>query len=128
MTRMRFEVLAAFAVGALLPVLETVRRGIGHWLISFSTMFEDYVAGGLLLVAALVSWRSTGYGPPLLLASWAYVTGMMSSSFWYQLEATIRGTAMEANNLTVLGFKAILWATCVTAVVRCMRRIRAESS
>ena len=119
---MRFEVVTAFIVGSLLPVLETMRRGIDHWAVSFSTMFEDYVAGGLLLVGAIVSVRSKTYALPLLLASWAYATGMMSSSFWYQLESTIRGVGLETNNSTVLGFKAVLWGTCVMSVACCIRR------
>ena len=49
---MRFQVRSAIAIGLLLPVLETVRRGMGHWAIEFTTMFEDYLAGALLLVAA----------------------------------------------------------------------------
>jgi hypothetical protein len=45
---MRFEVTAAFAMGVMLPVLETARRGISHWTVNFTTMFEDYLAGALL--------------------------------------------------------------------------------
>jgi hypothetical protein len=52
---MRFEVIAAFVIGVLLPVLETCRRGIGYWRVDFTTMFEDYVAGALLLIGAWVS-------------------------------------------------------------------------
>ena len=42
---MRFEIVAAFIIGALLPVMETLRRGVSHWLVNATTMFEDYVAG-----------------------------------------------------------------------------------
>ncbi len=52
---MRFEIVAAFTIGALLPVLETLRRGISHWLVNATTMFEDYVGGrapGLVAAAA----------------------------------------------------------------------------
>ncbi|HKG59299.1 MAG TPA: hypothetical protein VKB05_05925 [Pyrinomonadaceae bacterium] len=41
---MRFEVVAALVIGILLPVLETARRGISHWTVNFTTMFEDYLA------------------------------------------------------------------------------------
>jgi hypothetical protein len=123
---MRFEVISAFVVGSLLPVLETVRRGIDHWAVSFTTMFEDYVAGSFLLISAFVSVRSKPYALPLLLASWAYATGMMSSSFWYQLESTIRGVGLEANNSMVLAIKAILWSTCVMSLACCFRQSLAK--
>ena len=55
---MRFEVIAAFVVGVLLPVMETGRRGIGHWAVEFTTMFEDYVAGALLLLGAWATVRA----------------------------------------------------------------------
>jgi hypothetical protein len=120
---MRFEVIAAFVIGALLPILETLRRGIGHWAVNFTTMFEDYLAGGLLLVAAWLTLSRRSYGPTLLLVAWAYTTGMMGSSFWYQLEATLRGTATEPNDMTVLLFKLALWSTCVAGLVLSFGRV-----
>ena len=43
--------------GVLLPVLETIRRGFGHWAVHTTTMLEDYLAGGLLIVAGLAAAR-----------------------------------------------------------------------
>ena len=43
----RLEETASWLVGILLPVLETFRRGLGHWRADFSTLFEDYAAGVL---------------------------------------------------------------------------------
>lgn len=120
---MRFEVNAAFVVGALLPVLETTRRGISHWTVEFTTMFEDYVAGALLLIGAWASYRARWWGGMFLLLAWAYFTGLMSSSFWYQLEDTIRQTSSEPNNLVVVIVKFLLWATCVTALVVSFRSV-----
>lgn len=119
---MRFEVIAAFIVGALLPVLETARRGISHWAVEFTTMFEDYVAGALLLIGAWASWRARSWGGTFLLLAWAYFTGLMSSSFWYQVEESIRRTASEPNNFVVVIVKFLLWTTCVTALVLSFRR------
>ncbi|MGQ0762974.1 MAG: hypothetical protein ACT4OT_13305 [Acidobacteriota bacterium] len=120
---MRFEVIAALIVGALLPVLETARRGINHWTVEFTTMFEDYLAGALLLIGAWASYRARRWGALFLLLAWAYFTGLMSSSFWYQLEDTIRGTATEPNNIVIVGVKFLLWATCVTALVLSFRSV-----
>lgn len=118
---MRFEIIAAFILGALLPVLETCRRGLSHWTVEFTTMFEDYVAGALLLIGAWASYRARSWGVLFLLLAWAYFTGLMSSSFWYQLEETIRQTSTEPNNFIIVIVKFLLWATCVTALVLSFR-------
>jgi hypothetical protein len=119
----RFEVVAALVVRILLPVLETARRGISHWTVDFTTMFEDYVAGALLLIGAWASYRARSWGAVFLLLAWAYFTGLMSSSFWYQLEETIRHTSSEANNFVVIIVKFLLWATCVRSLVLSFRRV-----
>lgn len=71
---------------------------------------EDYVAGGLLLWAALALARRRPSGWVLMLAASAYATGMMSSSFWKQLEAQLTGETWEDNQGVVVGFKLFLWA------------------
>ena len=119
---MRFEVTAAFAIGALLPVLETYRRGIGYWGVEFTTMFEDYVAGALLLLGGWASYRARPGGETFLVLAWGYVAGLMGSSFWSQLEETLRGTASEPDNLLVVAVKSLLWGISVACVVLSFRR------
>jgi hypothetical protein len=85
-------------------------------------MFEDYVAGGLLLASGVLSIQGKRFAPLCLLGSWAYVTGMISSSFWYQLEATLRGIEWEPNNSVVLLVKMLLWSTCVVSLALSFRR------
>lgn len=116
-TIMRFEVIAAFAIGILLPLLETCRRGITHWTVDFTTMFEDHVAGALLLIGGWAAYRKRSWGTLFLILAWAYVTGMMGGSFWYQLEDTLRQNASEPNNLLVVVIKFLLWAICVVSLV-----------
>ncbi len=123
---MRFEVAAAFAMGALLPVLETCRRGISHWGVEFTTMFEDYVAGALLLVGAWAAYQRRTWGPMFLVLAWAYFAGLMGSSFWYQLEETFRQTTSEPNNLLVVIVKFLLWATCVVSLILAFKGARQE--
>ena len=118
---MRFEVIAAFVIGTMLPVLETCRRGIGFWAVNFTTMFEDYVAGALLLIGGWAAYRARSWGTMFLMLAWAYVTGLMSSSFWGQLEETIRQTAVEPNNALVVIVKFLLWGTCVGSLILAFR-------
>ena len=120
---MRFEVLAAFAIGVLLPVLETARRGIGHWAINTTTMLEDYLAGAVLLLAGFCAIRRRPFAGRLLLAAWAGVAGMMTLSFIRQIEVTLREEDLEPNNGAVLVIKLALWATCMTALVRSFRSV-----
>ncbi len=120
---MRFEVVAAFVIGVLLPVLETGRRGISHWAVNFTTMFEDYLAGALLLVGGWAAYRSKSWGAPFLVLAWAYFAGLMTSSFVGQLEETLRQTASEPGNLRVLVVKFLLWSVCVISLVLSFRTL-----
>ena len=119
---MRFEVIAAFAIGALLPVLETARRGISHWAVDFTTMFEDYLGGALLLIGGWAAYQGKSWSTTFLVLAWASITGGMTISFVSQLEDTLRGTATEPNNLVVVIVKFLLWGICVTALVLSFRR------
>ena len=44
----------SYVVGLVFIVGETVKRGLGYFAINATTMFEDYVGGAVLLLAALV--------------------------------------------------------------------------
>ena len=119
---MRFEVAAAFVIGILLPVLETARRGISHWAVDFTTMFEDYLGGLLLLIGAWASYRERPWGSIFLVLAWGSISGLMTSSFLGQFEDTIRQTASEPNNMLVVVVKFLLWSTCVVSLVLSFRR------
>jgi hypothetical protein len=118
---MRFEIIAAFVIGVLLPLLETARRGISHWAINFTTMFEDYLAGALLLVGGWAAYRSKSWGSVFLVLAWAYFSGLMTSSFVGQLEETLRQNVSEPNNLLVVVVKLLLWSVCVVSLVLSLR-------
>ena len=121
---MRFEVVAAFVIGVLLPVMETGRRGISHWTVNFTTMFEDYLAGALLLVGGWAAYRRKSWGAAFLVLAWAYFAGQLTSSFVGQLEETLRRTASEPGNLLVLVVKLVLWIICVTSLALSFRTAR----
>ena len=120
---MRFEVVAAFVIGVLLPVLETGRRGISTWTVNFTTMFEDYLAGALLLVGGWAAYRSKSWGALFLVLAWAYFAGQLTSSFVGQLEETLRQIGSEPGNLLVLVVKFLLWSVCVTSLVLSFRTV-----
>ena len=126
---MRFEVTAALVIGLLLPLLETARRGIAHWGVDFTTMFEDYLGGAVLLIGAWAAYRAKAWGATFLVLAWASISGLMTSSFVSQLEDTIRQTVAEPNNAVVVSVKFLLWVTCVTALVLSFRSaMKARSS
>ena len=120
---MRFEAKAALAVGILLPVLETCRRGLDEWGIDFTTMITDYFGGALLLVAARAAYKDRRWAGPFLLLSWGWVAGMLINSFADQLEGTFRGTIDEPHNALVLAVKLLLSAIAAAALVACFRQL-----
>jgi hypothetical protein len=120
---MRFEIVAGFAMGVLLPVLETARRGISHWTINFTTMFEDYLGGALLLIGAWAAYRAKWWGALFLVLAWGSISGLMTSSFLAQVETTLRGTATEPHNLLVVLVKSLLWTVCIISLVLSFRTV-----
>jgi hypothetical protein len=121
----RFDVVAAILLGILLPTLETVRRGIGYWSVSFTTMFEDYLAGVALIICALGALRGARWAPLALLVVWSGVTSMMLLSTVSQIEQHFWGADPEPGSGVVLCAKLLLLLVSVVALVQSIRR-RAE--
>src|SRR5687767_12849844 len=99
---MRFNVTAAIALGILLPVLETARRGFGYWFVNFTTMFEDYLAGAALLVCAVGAIRKAKWAPLWLLIVWTGIMFMMLISTVSQVERHFWGEDPEPRSGIVL--------------------------
>ena len=118
---MRFGAKVAVAMGILLPTPETCRRGLGEWRVDFTTMFEDYLAGALLLVGAWAASRQRSFGVLLLLVAWAWMTGMITITCIDQIEVTIRGTDLEPRNMDVLVAKILLFAWSVAGLTSSFR-------
>jgi hypothetical protein len=123
---MRFEGKAALVLGILLPVLETYRRGLTYWGVEFTTMFEDYIAGALLLAGAWAAYRRSPARAALLLTAWAWVAGMMTISFVSQVEETLRGVDLEPRNTDVLVVKFLLLAVSLLALGRSFRQVSCQ--
>lgn len=114
---MRFESIAAIVLGVALPVLETIRRGFDHWSVNFTTMFEDYVAGIALLIAALGVWLDTRWGRAWMVISWSGVTFMMLASSVSQVEKQFRAD-LEPHSGVVLLIKLLLLLASGYALLR----------
>jgi len=118
---MRYGAKAAVVMGILLPALETYRRGFGEWGVNFTTMFEDYWAGALLLVGAAAVARRRPAGTLLLLVVWGGVTGMILIATVAQIESTLRGSSLEPRNMQVLVAKLLLLAFSASGLVSTFR-------
>ena len=125
---MRFDVVAAILLGILLPTLETVRRGIGYWSVSFTTMFEDYLAGVALVVCALGALRGARWAPLALLIVWSGVASMMLLSTVSQVEEHFWGNDPEPRSGVVLCAKLLLLIVSVVALSQSVRRQTAQRS
>jgi hypothetical protein len=70
---LRPEVLGAWVMGVALPVLEVARRRTNfHPVAAYA---DDFIAGGLLLIAARSASLGRPRGPALLVAAWAVLCG-----------------------------------------------------
>jgi hypothetical protein len=116
-----FEHKAAYVMGVLLPLLEVARRRT-----DFSTIsgyLDDFIAGGLLLLAASLVSRGHPRGPAALVAAWGILCGGLYNSFFGQLES---GRATDVSGLpsaTVIAVKGALYCVALFALYRSVRRI-----
>lgn len=118
---MRINVWAAIGLGILLPVLETVRRGFDHWGVSFTTMFEDYLAGAGLLAAAVGTRLRARWAPSAMIVMWSGTMFMMLISTVSQIERHFWNGDPEPRSGTVLGIKLVLFAISMIALAQSLR-------
>jgi hypothetical protein len=118
---MPYEVRGALVIGLLLPLLETYRRGMAHWGVEFTSMFEDYLAGGLLLVGAWAALSHRAWARDALLVAWSWFTGLMTISLVDHIEVTLRAGSQEPDNAIVIGVKVVLWAAAAWGLISTLR-------
>ena len=123
--RMRFETLAAYGVGLLLPVVEVCRRKTDFS--NIPAYVDDFLIGGLLLLAAGWRARHPGVGRVLLVAAWALFCGGMYYSLFGQFAGTNREDVSGLSNDVVAVVKGILFAVGVVALIRSIRAAIPES-
>jgi hypothetical protein len=121
-----FEEKAALALGIALPLLEIARRRTDFHSIPF--YLDDFIAGGLLLWAALASRRKLPYGRPLLCAVWGMVCGGLYSSFFGQIESRELTDISGLANQYVVIVKGVLFAIAIVAVVCSIRHFSSRTA
>lgn len=84
-------------------------------------MFEDYLAGVLLLFAAWGALRRKAWARDGLVIAWAWLTGMMTTSLVVQLEDTVRIESPEPDNALVICAKTMLFVVSAWALVSTLR-------
>lgn len=72
----------AIIMGIFLPLAETVRRSNQLFdLARFFSWFDDYILGGILLMAVYLVKKRKAYANSCLIAAWGFVSGALFLSF-----------------------------------------------
>jgi hypothetical protein len=122
---MRFEGISAFGIGAFIPVVGTYvdycQRGYKISWADLGGNLDDYLAGGVLLLAGWALARTWPMAALYLTAAWAYMTSLMVSSFWGQVQDTLRGQPDPENGVILCG-KFMILSICLASLVLSLRR------
>jgi hypothetical protein len=119
--RTPIEVAAAYVLGVALPLLEVCRRGADFSQIA--AYADDFLAGGLLLWAAVSTSMRKPIGPVLLVVAWAALCGGFYHSFFGQIATTARRDVSGLSNSTVILIKGGLYAVVILALVLSVRHL-----
>ena len=118
----RFEVTAAWILGIALPVLEVARRRTNFQ--PLASYVDDFIAGGLLLIAASAVTRGRPDGRARLVAAWGILCGGMYGSFFGQLGREGDDISGLPNDVVV----AIKGAICLVALTAMVLSVRSASA
>ena len=122
---LNIKISAYFALfgGILIIILETIRRW--HQLTDihfFPSWFDDYLAGGFLIFAAIKTMKSLNAGLRFLNASWGFATGLMYCSFFIQLVAPDQPDPSSLPTTTVIFIKGIFLLGCLANLILSLLR------
>jgi len=121
---MRFEIAAAYAAGALLPLAEIARRRTDFS--SITAYADDLIIGACLLVAARAASTRRPVGDALLVAAWGAVCGGLYYSFFGHLEHGPGTDISGLANSTVVALKGALYVVALAALALSIRSARAS--
>ncbi len=108
---------ASYLMGALLILVETLRRGFAYWGVHATTIIEDYISGAFLIIAAVLWIKKSPRARMVMAAAWAYMIGMMTPTFFSHFEAYLRGATrildQPHDNVGAIIVKGLLWLAAV---------------
>ena len=116
-----FEHKAAYLMGVALPALEVARRRT-----DFSTVsgyVDDFIVGGLLLLAASLVSRGHPRGRAALVAAWGILCGGLYNSFFGQLGSGRPTDVSGLPSAVVIAVKGALYCVALFALYRSVHRI-----
>lgn len=118
----RFSRDAAFVIGALTPVAETIRRW-STWREDPAAYFDDFFLSGLLLYGAWRVLKDPRTGQRFLAAGWGFACGMIYPSFFFQLDRVQQGLPDPApiSSEWVLVIKTVGFAVAILSLVFSLR-------
>jgi hypothetical protein len=119
---MRLGGRAALVFGIFAIAVETWRRwhqfgDIAMW----PSIFDDYLAGGFLIIASRIAARDVRKGRVWLAAAWGAATMMMFSSLFGQLVGHFASDPSGLPIAVVISVKAILLAVCAAGLAATLR-------
>ena len=91
---LKTSVKMATVMGLFLPIAETVRRSNQIFdLTRFFSWFDDYILGGILLIAVHLVKRRKNNAISFLIAAWGFVAGALFLSFLSQFDYYMTNTS-----------------------------------
>ena len=115
----------SYVIGLVFIIGETLKRGIGYFAINATTMFEDYVGGAVLILAAVVWAKGYKVAPKMMAAAWGYTAGGLMVPFFAHLEAWLRGTEFrpdhDIQDVKSIVIKGVLWAISLACLYVSLR-------
>ena len=112
----------ALGAGLFLPAIETWRRwGQFGQISKWPVIFDDFLAGGFLVLSTLVCRRSLPQGRLLLAGAWGAAVGMMYGSFFSQLVELGEPDPSGVPSVLVVAFKALLLGLSLAGLVGALR-------
>jgi hypothetical protein len=115
-----FEVRAAYVMGIALPLLETLRRRTNFSPIAMYV--DDYIAGIILLIAAVAVTRGKPWGPAMLAGAWGVLVGGLYYSFFGQIENQLANDISGLSNWIVVAIKGVAFGISILCFVLAIRR------
>ncbi len=119
-----FSRRGALVGGVLVPCLEGLRRW-HQWAdpSQWPFILDDFLVGGLLVVAAMLVKRNAKLGRVLLVGGWGVAAGMMYESFFGQLLARHDADPSGLPTLPMVAVKGLLFALCIAGLVDALRAV-----